>query len=288
MEYQTPNPHLVEDFPFDFSEGAFERIRQLLREYRNFDIGSYKDKYMKRRISIRVRATRAPSAEAYSELLAGNEREIDALLKGLTIHVSQFFRNRSTFDKIRDEVLPPLMAGLQSEGRKEMTLWSAGCSSGEEPYSLAIILRDSFAEELKSLKVSLLATDINEGILDVARQGAYVPERLQEALPEVVARHFRPNGGKFHLAPDIRTMVEFRRGDLFDHASYCDSDLILCRNVLIYFERKEQERILKGLAASLRPGGILVLGRAETLVGEIRRRFTTVCPVERIYMKTRT
>ncbi|AJE04444.1 CheR family methyltransferase [Geobacter pickeringii] len=287
MKHSTPIPQQAEDFPFEFSEAAFARIRQILRERRNFDIGSYKDKYMKRRIAIRVRATHAVSATVYSELLAGSERELDALLKGLTIHVSHFFRNRSTFGRIRDEVLPALFARLHREGRAEATFWSVGCSSGEEPYSLAILLKDSFPEELNRLKISVVATDINEGILDAARRGGYPPDRLHETPPEVVTRHFTANGGKFHLAPDIRSMVAFRRGDLFDYASYLASDLILCRNVLIYFEREEQERILMGLAASLPAGGILVLGKAETLVGESRRRFVTVCPVERIYQKNR-
>lgn len=280
-------PILTDETAFDFSEAAFARIRGLLKERRNFDIGSYKEKYMKRRIAIRVRATRSATADEYCGHLLGSEREIDLLMKGLTIHVSHFFRNRPTFEKLRQEVLPSLFARLRREGREEATIWSVGCSSGEEPYTLAIILKDSFADELKRFKVSLVATDINEGILEAARQGGYGPERLQEAPKEVIERHFSLCGGRYQLVSPVREMVAFRRGDLFDPTSYEASDLILCRNVLIYFERGEQERILEGFADALPTGGVLVLGKAETLVGETRRRFASVCPVERIYMKNR-
>lgn len=271
----------------DFPDHALARVREILRSRRNFDIGSYKDKYLKRRIAIRARATHSATADAYCDLVARSERELDLLLKGLTIHVSQFFRNRPTFEKLREEILPMLFQRLRCEGRDRAAFWSVGCASGEEPYSLAIILNDSFGDELKEFKVSLVATDINEGILDAARGGVYPPERLAELPAGVRERYFSPQGGRFVLSPAIRAMVEFRRGDLFDPAAAMECDLILCRNVLIYFERDEQARILQGFASSLRTGGVLVLGKAETLVGEVRQRFATLCPMERIYQKNR-
>jgi len=275
------------DTSLDFPDHALARVRDILKSSRNFDIGSYKDKYLKRRIAIRARATHSATAEAYCDLLAWSERELDLLLKGLTIHVSQFFRNRPTFEKLREEILPILFERLRREGRRQVTFWSAGCASGEEPYSLAIILKDSFGAELKEFKISLVATDINEGILDAARAGVYLPERLAELPAGGRERYFSPQGGRLVLAPAVREMVEFRRGDLFDPAAAMESDLILCRNVLIYFERDEQARILQGFATSLRTGGVLVLGKAETLVGEVRQRFATLCPMERIYQKNR-
>lgn len=287
MTSQTRAAHAGDEIPLDFPDHALERVREILRSRRSFDIGSYKDKYLKRRIAIRARATHSATAEDYCDLVARSERELDLLLKGLTIHVSQFFRNRPTFEKLREEVLPMLFERLRREGRDQTTFWSVGCASGEEPYSLAIILKDSFGDELQKFKVSLVATDINEGILDAARVGAYPPERLAELPAGVRERYFSPQGGRFVLVPAVRAMVEFRRGDLFDPAVALESDLILCRNVLIYFERDEQARILQGFASSLRTGGVLVLGKAETLVGEVRQRFATLCPMERIYQKNR-
>lgn len=287
MISQTSAAPAGDETSLDFPDHALERVREILKTRRNFDIGNYKDKYLKRRIAIRARATHSATADAYCDLVARSERELELLLKGLTIHVSQFFRNRPTFEKLREEVLPMLFERLRREGRDRATFWSVGCASGEEPYSLAIILRDSFAEEMKEFKVSLVATDINEGILDAARAGVYPPERLAEVPAGVRPRYFLPQGERLVLAPAVREMVEFRRGDLFDPETSVESDLILCRNVLIYFERGEQARILHGFASSLRTGGVLVLGKAETLVGEVRQRFATLCPIERIYQKNR-
>jgi chemotaxis protein methyltransferase CheR len=170
-----------------------------------------------------------------------------------------------------------------ADGAGELKFWSVGCASGEEPYTLALILRESFTEQIKRQKVSILATDVDEDILEKARVGLYGDERLLE-VPRAILQHwFSLHDSKHCLDPEIRAMVDFRQGDLFDVGSYPAADLVLCRNVLIYFERSEQEKILSGFADALGKGGVLVLGKAETLVGEARRRFEVICPVERIY-----
>jgi chemotaxis protein methyltransferase CheR len=132
-------------------------------------------------------------------------------------------------------------------------------------------------------RVSILATDVDTTILNVARLGIYGVERLPEAPEAIKQRWFSREEGKYHLLPEIKAMVDFKKSDLSCRDSFPESDLILCRNVLIYFERRQQEKILNGFADVLRKNGILVLGKSETLFGEIRTRFQTVCPIERIY-----
>lgn len=265
------------------SDEAFEIIRRILKNSTGFNLDSYKDKCIKRRIAIRIRATHSASSEEYCELLIRDAGELDLLLKVLTIHVSQFFRNPPTFAKLRGEILPYLFARAVNEQRAALNFWSVGCASGEEPYSLALILKESFAAEMARTKVSILATDVDEGILETARKGVYGEERLAEVTPSLMKHWFALREGKHQLVPEIKTMVDFRRGDLLGSGPFPESDLILCRNVLIYLERQEQEKIIAGFADALGSGGILVLGKAETLVGACRRRFQTVCPVERIY-----
>lgn len=265
------------------SPEAFEIIRRVLKNSKGFSLDSYKDKCIKRRIAIRIRATHSKSAEEYCDLLIKDAAELDLLLKVLTIHVSQFFRNLPTFTKLREEILPYLFARATGEQRTGLNFWSVGCASGEEPYSLALILKESFAAEMGRVKVSILATDVDEGIIETARKGVYGEERLLEVTSALRKHWFVPHGRKYQLLPEIRAMVDFRRGDLLGGGAFPTSDLILCRNVLIYLERQEQERILTGFANVLGTGGILVLGKAETLVGASRRLFRTVCPVERIY-----
>ena len=262
---------------------AFEAIGNILRNVKGFNLDIYKDKCIKRRIAIRLRATRCATAEEYCDYLLRHDAEIDLLLKVLTIHVSQFFRNPATYEKLKTEIIPYLFSLCREAGRQTFHCWSVGCAGGEEPYSLAILFREWFQRELERIQLAILATDVDGPVLEHARQGVYGEERLPEVSPEILRRWFRPDAGKFLLDPEIRQMVDFRQGDLYDTHTFPRCDLILCRNVLIYLERQQQERIVGRFADVLRPGGILVLGKSETLVGDARRRFRTVCPVERIY-----
>lgn len=268
---------------FHISDKAFELIRSTLENIRGFNLDIYKDKCIRRRIAIRVRATHCSTAEEYGELLQRKTEEPDLLLKVLTIHVSQFFRNPPTFEKLKTEIIPYLLDRRNREGRDRLTFWSVGCASGEEPYSLALILKEFFPKEASKERVAILATDVDANILEAARLGIYGEERLAEVPGYCRERWFREQGGRYQLMPEIKEMVDFEKRDLSDRETYQQCDLILCRNVLIYFERRHQEKILNGFADVLGRGGILVMGKSETLFGSIRSRFQTVCPVERIY-----
>lgn len=267
----------------DISADAFDMIRATLKSARGFNLDIYKDKCIRRRIAIRIRATHCRTAEEYGDLLRQNPVESDLLLKVLTIHVSQFFRNPSTFEKMRTEIIPYLLNARETKGGAGLKFWSVGCASGEEPYSVALILKDFFPGEAIKARIAILATDVDANILEVARNGIYGEERLVEVPESVKERWFRREEGRYHLASEIKEMADFRKRDLFDRESFPECDLILCRNVLIYFEREQQEKILNGFADVLRKGGILILGKSETLFGPIRARFQTICPVERIY-----
>jgi len=266
----------------EISPETFELIGRILKAGCGFSLYGYKDKCVKRRINIRVRATQSPTPEAYGELLAGDAAEREQLLRVLTIHVSHFFRNPSTFEKIAREILPRLFR--ERGGSREIRILSVGCAGGEEPYSLALILRERFAEALAGGLVSIRATDVDAATLEVAREGLYRPDRLAEVAPELLERWFTPEGERYRLAQEIRSQVSFSQADLNDPGlPGGECDLIMCRNVLIYFERNCQEAILNGFADALGSGGVLVLGKSETLFGSARRRFRTLCPVERIY-----
>ena len=264
------------------SEASFRQLQRILKDRRRFNLESYKDKCMKRRIAIRVRATRCGTCEEYAALVERDGHELDRLVKVLTIHVSQFFRNPPTFEKLRSDVIPHQFDRCRAADTA-LRIWSVGCAAGEEPYSLAIMLREYFAEEMAEVPVSIVATDVDDDVLGRARDGVYGEDRLTGIEPSLRERYFAERAGQFFLRDEIRRMVTFRKGDLFHVDEYPPCDLILCRNVLIYFERSQQERIIRGFAQALPLGGILVLGKSETLVGETRRLFQTICPVERIY-----
>jgi len=269
----------------EISDRELEEIAVILGLRRGFDLSVYKAKYMKRRVAIRMRSTRCRTVSAYSNLLQQSDRELDLLQKTLTIHVSQFFRNPSMFEKLRTDVMPGLLKGWQGEAAEPLRFCCLGCAGGEEPYSLAILLREYFGAELRHTRIDIEGTDIDLETLANARQAEYNEDRLKDVPEEIRGRYFQRQGARFSLIPQIREMVTFLQSDITRVEGYVRSDLILCRNTLIYFTRPEQEKILNGIAEVLPPGGVLVLGKSESLVGAARPRFTPVCPVERIYRR---
>ncbi len=272
-----PTPITGSDLP----EELFAGIREQLLRHCRFDIGLYKDNCIKRRIAKRLRARGVSDFGSYLQLLTEEPAECDVLMTTLSIHVSQFFRNPSTFAALEGEILPELLCRTEWSGNRKVLLWSVGCAAGEEPYSLALLL-----EELDPRRRSMiLASDLSADVLVRARQGLYDEARLAEVPRSIRERYFTREPEGYRLQETIRRRVRFERQDILSATPYPQADLILCRNVLIYFSRAEQEKILCRFAAALRRQGVLVLGKAETLVGEARRLFRSDSTGERIYRR---
>lgn len=280
-------PFGVSMFPAlpEVSDEELAEIGAILNRWRGFSLAVYKDTCMKRRVAIRIRSTRSSDAAAYCDLLNRNDQELDLLQKSLTIHVSQFFRNCTVFEKLREEVIPGLFTSRSDDRDEPLQFWCLGCAGGEEPYSLAIMLRESFSREIRHASLSLLGTDIDDTTLLAARTAEYDEGRFKEMPVGLRERYFRQDGRLFRLIPEVRDMVLFRKADICNPEEYVPSNLVFCRNTLIYFTRPEQERILNRIADILKPDGILVLGKSEVLVGSSRERFTPVCRTERIYRR---
>ncbi len=268
----------------EIGDDALADISLILEKQRNFSMSIYKDKCMKRRVAIRMRSCRCLDAAEYCNLLRQSEQELDLLKKTLTIHVSHFFRNPSVFEKLRISVLPYLFQKTDTL-QTQLRFWSLGCAGGEEAYSLGIILQEFFARELLHKSVEIHGNDIDADILLAAVRAEYNEDHLRELPDSIKDSYFIPNGPRMQLSSKIRRMVTFHHQNIMDVRSFEPCQLALCRNTLIYFTRPEQEKILSGIAHILPTGGILVLGKSETLVGNVRTLFTTVCPVERIYRR---
>ena len=231
---------------------------------------SYKDKCLKRRIAVRMRARGVHTYDDYSRLLDSDAREYQDLLDALTINVTKFFRNPETWDALR-----PYLERL-GKTQRELRIWSAGCASGEEPYTIAVLLLEAGA------RGTVDATDIDRLSLERTRQANY-PDSAFTEMPAALKRRYFPGG---EPPPEVRDLVHVRAHDLTreppPHAPY---HLIVCRNVVIYFERQAQERLFQVFVDALAPGGVLLLGKVETLFGPARERLTLVDPRERIYTK---
>ncbi|NIN11384.1 MAG: hypothetical protein GTN62_07740, partial [Gemmatimonadales bacterium] len=209
--------------------------------------------------------------------------EYDRLLDTLTINVTKFFRNRETWSVLADRILP----SLQRQRGGRVQCWSAGCASGEEPYTLAILLLElgCHAPGASGGEAQVDATDFDRVSLARAEEGAYPPGAFEEMSAELVSRYLTGDEPR-HLVPAVKALVRFQHHDLLQEPPPRPPyDLIICRNVLIYFDRPTQGRLLEKFVDALHPGGYLVLGKVETLVGEARTRLVLEDARERIYRR---
>jgi chemotaxis protein methyltransferase CheR len=252
---------------------------------RGFRCRSYKDRCLRRRIAVRMRAKGTMDPREYAAVLDTDPREYERLLRSLTVNVTKFFRNWDTFAAIEKTVIPELWTRQAGAVR----VWSAGCASGEEPYSVAILMHKHATEThtlTKLDQVSIVGTDIDSEIIGEAERACYTDAALGETPAALRQTYFPEVAGLRTMTPAVRGMVSFRCADLLTHqAPFDDAHLILCRNVIIYLERDAQDALLAEFHRRLAPGGFLVLGKVETLFGESRSLFAPVNARERIFRK---
>lgn len=268
----------------DFPEAAYAGIAATLQQQQNFDLYSYKPLSMKRRLAAHLRSVGCLDPELYSAQLEESPFEQKRLIAALGIQVSQFFRNPTTFVALQLRILPDLLGAARRQ-KSRLRVWSVGCAHGEEPYSVALLLntlrRDTDA-------CSILATDLSSAALKIAKQGDYRADRIKDVPPELLRNYFEQRGEFYRIRPEVRRQVQFFRHDIVAEQSFYRADLILCRNLLIYFSRQKQQQIIELLAKALLPGGYLVLGRAETMAPDCRGLFHCTDPAERIYRRVET
>ncbi|MEK6715973.1 MAG: protein-glutamate O-methyltransferase CheR [candidate division NC10 bacterium] len=264
---------------------AFAGLRDLILRAGGIDLDLYKEKCVLRRITVRQRACGASSLRAYLKLVIGDLAERSRLVKALTIHVSQFFRNPSTFRAIQEDILPAILAKKQRGGGRALRLWSVGCAYGEEPYSLAILLLETRAQALQEYSSAIYATDIDPTSLQHAKEARYPAASLTHLPTRWCQRYFLQDGDRSLVVPEVRRLVFFKQHNILDPLPFGRIDLLVCRNVLIYMTEALQERVLLTLHEALTPGGFLVLGKVEGLAGAARDCFEPVDVAERIYQK---
>lgn len=222
----------------------------------------------------------------YSRLLDREPAEYARFFDSLSVSVTQFFRDASAFAYIRDRVLPAILADKAASGSRMLRVWSAGCATGQEAWSLAILLAEALAGRRRKIMARVYATDVDAGALARARRAEYAADQMEGVTGSYALPHFILNG-HYSVAPDLRHLVRFRQHDLTTDPPLRYVDLLLCRNVLIYFGRDTQRRVLESFDTAIRPGGFLVLGKTEMMNAETRGRFVPVDIKERVYRKLR-
>ena len=266
-------------------DAGFHALMDKITRDRGFQCSSYKDKCLRRRIAVRMRAKGSVTHSEYAGILDADPREYDRLVRSLTINVTKFFRNWDTFSVIQQKVVP----ALWERRERELRVWSAGCASGEEAFSLAILLHKYGAErsELSRLdRLSIVGTDIDAHCLEDAESAEYGEAALGDTPAALRQDYFSEMAGRYAMLPDIRRLVRFQCSDLLrSEPPFEDIHLIVCRNVVIYFEREAQDALFEEFHRTLASGGFLVLGKVETLLGTARGMFSPVNARERIFRK---
>ncbi|MGY1714526.1 CheR family methyltransferase [Geodermatophilus sp. SYSU D01106] len=267
-EYGTEDVAGDEEAPDLFTDAAagldpdFEALLVYLRERRGFDFTGYKRPSLVRRVQRRMSEVGIESVAEYQDFLEVHPDEFPPLFNTILINVTSFFRDRPAWDHLRDRLLPDLLATAGPVIR----VWSAGSASGQEAYSLAILLAETLGVDEFRERVKIYATDVDEEALTQARQALFTEREMTGLTPEQVERYFTQEGSRFAFRKDLRRSVIFGRNDLVQDAPISHVDLLLCRNTLMYFNAETQNRILGRLHFALAPHGLLFLGKAEMLL----------------------
>ncbi len=265
-------------------EGCSEIFSILRRSY-GLDFSKYKGATVVRRIRRRMEMRQTPVLADYTVLLSGDAAEQDHLYHDLLIGVTEFFRDPEMFKVLEQRVIPEILSKLDPQ--EELRIWSAGCATGEEPYSLAILLKEKCEELSLRNRITVFATDVHRSSLEYASTGLYDLQRLGNLSNDRIERHFKhePNG-LYRISPELRRMVVFAPHNLTSDPPFTKMDLISCRNLLIYLLPEEQERAISLFHYGLKLDGILFLGSSEGL-GIYSAEFETIDNHAKLYRKQR-
>ncbi len=259
----------------------FILLKRFIEQTLGIHCSNYKEDYIKRRLLSRMRSTGSSSYDDYLKYLKANSPELENLRNALTINVTEFFRDNEVYDLMKKEIFPALF-----QQRKRLRIWCAGCSTGEEPYSLAMILSDLITQN-PAISAQILATDIDKVVLAKAQEGIYTPKAMVKLSEAQIHRHFiRLPDGNFQAKPHLKELIRFRPHDLMSGVPVSRwLDLITCRNVTIYFNEKQKDELAKLFHDALATGGFYIMGKTEYLGRQVEHLFIPHNSIQKIFIK---
>ena len=256
----------------ELTDEMFGRLRTFVYQKTGIYFQDNKRYLLESRISRRLIALKLPGYPAYYDLLVrgGINNELKALVNAITINETFFFRNQPKFDLLEKELIPDIVARRAREGRKAVRIWSAACSTGDEPYTIALIAKERLQHKFPGMRFEIVGTDINTEVLDKAQAGIYGEYGVRNVPPVMMRKYFKEDGVRFRLSPEICRMVKYHHVNLSDRAAMARMrgvDIVLCANVLIYFDTQAKQRVVASIYNNLNAGGYLLVGFSETLYG---------------------
>ncbi len=276
---KNPRHELKED-----NESAFKLLLNNVFIERGVDFSRYNESILKRRVAVRMLANGVKTYADYLRILVSMSEEYGKLFDALTINVSEFFRDPEVFNAF-GVVLKKLIHQKRKKDDYSIRIWSAGCSHGEEPYSIAILLSEILHAEISKFDIQIIATDIDEKCLKTAQDGKYNIHSIKNVDDKLLKKYFIPIMEDYKINPKIKNLVQFQYHDLISSKPFNDIDIIFCRNVFIFFGRSIQEHLIMMFYQALKQGGYLVLGMVEILLGEAKYLFEGDNIKAKIYRK---
>jgi chemotaxis protein methyltransferase CheR len=258
----------VREREFEFTDASFERIRQFVSEHTGIVLTEAKKNMVYGRLSKRIRKGRFETFDEFCDALEeGDEDEQEFMINAITTNLTAFFREQHHFDFLAETLIPKLVE--EKKHNKRLRIWSAGCSTGEEPYSIAITLKEALPD-FDEWDVKILATDLDANVVAHGKQGVYREERITGLPEEVIERWFKrgkgDNVGMVRVHPELQQMITFKRLNLLrEWPMKGPFDLMFCRNVVIYFDKDTQKVLFDRYADILEPEAHLFIGHSETL-----------------------
>ena len=270
----------------------WDKAIRIVRKTTGIDLGAYRRPMLERRLAARSRKLRIGDLALYLRKLEEEPEESHRLIDTVGVNISSFFRNPSLWEVIAREILPEILDRKRHARYRDIRAWSAGCGTGEEAYTIAILVHKALKVDADDWAVRIFATDVDEEALQTAVAGTYPRERFKSTKLGILDEYFVPSRTGFEVRSFVRRMVRFSVHDLISPASAAPTDsvfgsfdLVCCRNVLIYFSRAVQRRVIGNLSKSLDSGGYLVLGESESRLGESESTLETVDPMNQVFRK---
>lgn len=261
-------------------EDSFTKVMMILRDYCGIDFSYYKENTIIRRLERRLSINRFEKLDDYLRFLSESDKEKDILYRELLIGVTRFFRDEAAFQVVKDSILPKIL----ESGKKQLRIWSVACSTGEEVYSLAMLINEYLEENNLKVEVKIFATDIDKRSLELAAQGYYPESIVSDVDPTLLTKYFIRRENGFQVSESIRKMAIFATQNVLKDPPFSKLNMIVCRNLFIYLKPESQSRVLNTFFMALNPGGYLFMGSSETL-GTHSDAFTTISSKHKIYSK---
>jgi len=269
----------------DISDKDISLLIEYIKVKTNFDLNCYKMPCVKRCIARRTASTDSKDLRSYTSFVIDNKKELEELISLITIEFSSFFRNKEAFEILRSRVLPEIIESKRKKNNNVIRIWSAGCATGEEPYSISILLFQLLAGMIDQFTVRIFATDVDKSSISKAIEGCYIKESFKEMDNTTLQRYFIQVNTFYKVKDFIRKPVFYGVQDIINDPPISHLDLLVCRNVLMYLNKESQSSVFKKFHYAINQGGYLCLGKAEKLPGEYETAFDTVDRSWKIYRK---